>query len=170
MASFVGEQWLPYLTPFYNLSYPTERPANPDSFPDSSYYKTGPQDLCVVITCIAVMAIARDALRLGVFEPFARWVLYRNLALKRQENAAKLNGKANGVANGNHAVNGGLTRRKEEQKLQRSVMRFAEQGWSLAYYPLQWCFGLVRYCSLTRGSTTNVLAHSTFIITFRLNY
>ncbi|KAJ7117665.1 TLC domain-containing protein [Mycena epipterygia] len=102
----------PYLTPFLVLSHPTDTPAEPDSFPASAYYNTGPKDVCLLITCIAVMAILRDVLRLGVFEPFARWKLARDMA---------------------------------------SVIRFAEQGWSAAYYPLQWAFGLyVNYYLPTR--------------------
>ncbi|EDR12841.1 uncharacterized protein LACBIDRAFT_246558 [Laccaria bicolor S238N-H82] len=103
-------QWLsPYVAPFFALQYPTQTPAHPDSFPESGYYNAGKADICLVITCIAVMAVLRDALRLGVFEPFARWKLSRDLDRKRH---------------------------------QPSVLRFAEQGWSVVYYTIQWSFGL----------------------------
>jgi acyl-CoA-dependent ceramide synthase len=127
----------------------------------------------MVISMIAVMAILRDAFRLGFFEPLARWKLYRDLRRKR-EKAVKANGHAksvNGVANGNGHANGhsnghsnghanGHTNghastptssnptRKEIRLLERSVMRFAEQGWNVIYYPLQWVFGMVRFSIL----------------------
>ncbi|KAJ7667969.1 TLC domain-containing protein [Mycena polygramma] len=134
--SFV-EDWV---APFYSLSYRTDGPAQPDSFPNSVYYKTGTKDVCLIITCMAVMAVLRDVLRLNVFEPFAEWKLTRDLEYKRS-NALNGNGKA---ANGNGNGNGhsGVISKKEQRLLHRSVLRFAEQGWSAVYYPLQWSFGL----------------------------
>lgn len=134
-------EWLSFLRPFVTLSYPTDTPVRPDSFPNSSFYNTGPQDLCFLITCIAVMAVLRDALRLGVFEPFATWKLSRDLRHRR--NQRKLQGQTNGSANGNGHSTGNQPSKKELKQMRRSVMRFAEQGWSVTYYPLQWCFGLV---------------------------
>lgn len=101
---------------------------------------------------IAVMAILRDAFRLGFFEPLARCKLYRDLRRKREkvtvasnghEKSLNGNGHANGHANG-CAIPSPTT--KEIRLIERSVMRFAEQGWSVIYYPLQWAFGLV--CSI----------------------
>ncbi|KAJ3506046.1 hypothetical protein NLJ89_g7092 [Agrocybe chaxingu] len=152
------ETVLPYLKPFYTLQYPIPTPDNPDSFPDSDYYLAGQMDIYVVITCIAVMAILRDALRLGFFEPVARWKLSRDLRLKRQRASKvnKSNGSANGhVANGNGHANGHTNgtalpppTTKEIRQLNRSVMRFAEQGWSVVYYSLQWAFGLYVHMNL----------------------
>jgi acyl-CoA-dependent ceramide synthase len=140
-----------YLKPFFSLSYPTDTPKDPDSFPHSAYYSTGRRDLCLIITCIAVMAILRDTLRLVVCEPFARWKLSRDLKLRKKQKSlqrvanGKHNGQANGVANGNgHAVNGNLHPSTQElRQVHRSVLRFAEQGWSVVYYTLQWSYGLV---------------------------
>lgn len=147
-------EWLPsYLIPFFSLSYPTDTPKEPDSFPNSAYYNTGRQDLCLIITCIAVMAILRDALRLGVFEPFARWKLMRDLNRRKREKLqnGRANGKANGHSNGHSIANGNgsghvasVSTPRELHKMHRSVLRFAEQGWSVVYYTLQWSFGLVR--------------------------
>ncbi|KAG6860997.1 hypothetical protein C0995_005017 [Termitomyces sp. Mi166 len=132
----IATQWLPsYLVPFFTLSYPTVTPKNPDSFPDSAYYNTGIQDVCLLITCIAVMAILRDALRLGVFEPLAHWKLTRDLCNRKKLEAAKskehTNGHVtiNGVPNGNgHASDVPKPTSKELRKVHRSVLRFAEQG------------------------------------------
>lgn len=146
--------WLsPFITPFISLSYPTDPPAAPDSFKDSSYYGNGLLDGCLIITCIAVMAVLRDALRLGVFEPFARWYLTRTLKKTKSGQLTPPNGdakkivgldsKKNGVANGNGHAEVVITKR-EARKMQRSVMRFAEQGWECVYYTAQWSFGLVR--------------------------
>lgn len=157
-----------YLVPFYILQYPTASPAHPDSFHDSAYYNVGPLDICIVISCIAAMAILRDALRLGFFEPLARWKLHKDLASKLKQrtkatNLEELNGASNGnghLANGNGTANGkpnGVTNghakisavsgpsTKELRQLNRKVLRFAEQGWSVVYYTIQWGFGLVRY-------------------------
>ncbi|EMD40841.1 hypothetical protein CERSUDRAFT_131154 [Gelatoporia subvermispora B] len=140
--------WLPsFLIPFFTLSYPTAPPAVPDSFHNSRYYQTGLLDGCLIITCIAVMAVLRDVTRLFIMEPFARWKLKRDLIHRKGRQAAKANGngKANGVAgaNGHAAPNGALSISKAEaRKMHRSVLRFAEQGWSVIYYTCQWCFGL----------------------------
>lgn len=152
-----GWQW-PSLHAFTRLSYKTQTPHNPDSFSDSSYYLTGRNDIFLIVTCIAVMAILRDALRLGVFEPFARWKLMRDLKRKLLATAATKNKKAyanghasngNGhhVANGNGAINGAAVAppkptTKQIKQVERSVMRFAEQGWSVIYYTFSWCYGL----------------------------
>jgi len=125
-----------YIVPFFSLSSPTHTPTNPDSFPDSRYYKTDPKDFCLVITFIATFAILRDVLRLGVFGPFAKWKLSRDLKLSRPSAA-----KANGVSNGNGHSKNAFTK-AERRKMSHSVRRFAEQGWSLVYYTLQWGFGL----------------------------
>jgi acyl-CoA-dependent ceramide synthase len=145
-------KWLPsYLEPFISLSYPTNTPKDPDSFPHAPYYNTGRRDLCFIITCIVVMAVLRDTLRLGVFEPFARWKLSRDLKLRKKQKSlrAVANGTANNqakrVSSGNgHAANGSLHPSAHElRQVHRSVLRFAEQGWSVVYYTLQWSLGLV---------------------------
>lgn len=173
-------QWLPsFAIPFFTLSYPTDPPATPDSFPNSSYYQAGLLDGCFIITCIAVMAILRDLLRLNVFEPFAAWKLKKDLIRQRgsptplTNGPAKENGAANGVANEdtkeptnghtNGNGNGHLVQvspalvltPKEARRLHRSVLRFAEQGWSVVYYTCQWLFGFVRiHCiSFTKFSS-----------------
>ncbi|KAF9006431.1 TLC domain-containing protein [Cyathus striatus] len=103
------------------------------------------------------MAILRDAFRLGVFEPFARWKLSRALRHKRQritneKSQASVNGNGhatagNGHANG-HANKNAHISPKELRQMNRSVLRFAEQGWSVVYYTLQWSYGLYVHHSL----------------------
>jgi hypothetical protein len=145
----------PYLTPFYTLQYPAATPPNPDSFHDSHYYNVGQLDICIIISCIAVMAILRDAFRLGVFEPLARWKLFRDLAKKQKLKVDTANGKTNGatnghVANGNGHSNGNAVKTptaRELRQLNRKVLRFAEQGWSFIYYSIQWSYGLVCPCT-----------------------
>ncbi|TFK28788.1 longevity assurance proteins LAG1/LAC1 [Coprinopsis marcescibilis] len=176
--------WLwPSLAVFTQLSYPTETPANPDSFPNSTYYKAGPLDLFLIVSFIAVMAILRDVLRLGVFEPFAKWKLMRDLKRKCLSprkangtakacvdgNGVHTNGHANGHTNGN--TNGSAIKQangngqakagangkapttfnpttKQLKLVERSVMRFAEQGWSVVYYTFSWSFGLYVHMNL----------------------
>jgi acyl-CoA-dependent ceramide synthase len=142
--------WLPsFLVPFISLSYQAATPVDPDSFPKSAYYTTGPLDFYLIIGFIALMAVLRDVTRLGLMEPFAKWKLARDLDYSR---TLQVDGKAPALAaNGNgHAVHAnGHTRlsQKVARKLHRKVLRFAEQGWSVIYYSLTWCYGLVRLSS-----------------------
>ncbi|KAJ8593301.1 longevity assurance proteins LAG1/LAC1 [Rhizopogon salebrosus TDB-379] len=149
MSSPYGLHWLPsYVLPFVTLSYPTDAPVNPDSFHHSAYYGTGFQDGCLIITCIAVMAILRDLVRVYILEPFAKWKLTRDWERLHPPHLQP-NGKQNGVANGNgHAehIHGEYPSKsamspRDARKIHRSVLRFAEQGWSAIYYTLQWSFG-----------------------------
>ena len=152
-----------YVAPFFSLQYPTTTPAHPDSFPHSTHYNAGKLDICILITYIAIMAFLRDAFRLGFFEPLARWKLLRDLELSRKKALNKVNGSANDThhitngngnangkdhANGNGHANGNnrvvLGTGKKLRQINRSVLRFAEQGWSVVYYSLQLSFGIVR--------------------------
>lgn len=151
MNTHAAPEWLPsFLVPFVTLSYPTSRPAAPDSFPNASYYGTGLLDGCFIITTIIVMAVLRDALRIYALEPFARWKLTRDLQRRRaqskviQTGNGHANGGANakGTANG-HATSEGAISKREQRTVERSVRRFAEQGWPFLYYSCQWSYGLV---------------------------
>ncbi|KAI0772573.1 longevity assurance proteins LAG1/LAC1 [Irpex lacteus] len=147
MNAAQAPEWLPsFLIPFVTLSYPVDRPAAPDSFPDSEYYAVGPLDFWYIVSIIAVFAILRDAFRLGVFEPFAKWYLTRQLKADKEKGRmhANGNGKANGATNG-HAAHDLTTvkiTKREQKQVRRSVIRFAEQGWPVVYYTLQWGYGL----------------------------
>lgn len=148
-------QWLsPYLTPFISLSYPTKPPAHTDSFHDSTYYDTGPLDACIVITCIAVMAVLRDIVRIFITEPFARWMTLRNLTRSKARkalangngNGAVKNGDANGHGNGHAAPAKIHVTRKEERAMRHNVVRFAEQSWPVICYTVTWSCGFVSAC------------------------
>lgn len=132
-------EWLPsQLDPFFTLQYPTERPAEPDSFPSASYYTLGIRDACLIVSCITAMAALRDATRLLILEPFAQWCITRNLSYAYDGEAVT------SPSTGDKASFESLRKaRSEERRIKRSVVRFAEQGWSLIYYSLQWSFGLV---------------------------
>ncbi|KAH9844132.1 longevity assurance proteins LAG1/LAC1 [Rhodofomes roseus] len=158
--------WLPsFLVPFVTLSYPAARPAVPDdSFPDTNYYGSGVLDGCLMITFIIVAAVLRDVARLWILEPFATWKLTRDLRSRKRANARRVQQKekADDAANGNGHVshdhgNGHATHtngnghvavaddhisKKEARKLHKSVLRFAEQGWSFIYYSFVWSLGL----------------------------
>jgi len=151
MNTNAAPEWLPsFAVPFLTLSYPTPRPAEPDSFTNSHYYGTGLLDGCFIISCIVVMAVLRDAFRLLALEPLARWKLTRDLQRRRSlangngyaNGGAKTNGSANGVAGNGHATSDGAISKREQRRMRRSVLRFAEQGWSFIYYLCQWSFGL----------------------------
>lgn len=146
-------EWLPrYLVPFFTLSYPVPRPEHPDAFPNSDFYIPGLLDGCFIVTCIAIMAILRDFFRVFVMEPFAHWYLTReHLRLRGRSPEPKLvngNGHDGAALNGNgHGVNEKsallLSKRKSDRAIRRSVLRFAEQSWSLIYYTVQWGYGIV---------------------------
>lgn len=143
---------------FFELSYPTPSPANPDSFFISRYYETGLLDACFIVSTIAVFAVARDIVRLHIATPIANKWLFgstkgavplidskkgrKNLANGTERNLANGTGHAaNGNGNGHYAVP--LLSAKNRVR-ERNVVRFAEQSWSLVYYSILWPFGVVR--------------------------
>jgi acyl-CoA-dependent ceramide synthase len=144
--------WLPArLAPVLTLSYPTARPPAPDAFPDSDFYHIGLLDGWMLLSMIALFAVARDALRIYVLEPLARRKLeydfrrgYRMLGPDVPP-AAKANGNGNGH-HANGAANGGVPKgnKREKREINRRVLRIAEQGWQVVYYICQWSMGLVR--------------------------
>lgn len=144
-------EWLPtFLVPFFSLSYPSEPPDHPDSFTEANYYSTGLLDGWLIITCIAVMAILRDVLRIFVMEPFAHWYLTRKYASEPPKEIG--NGSTEPLLNGNgHTTqtsqseknDAARKKKRDERLIRRSVLRFAEQGWSVIYYTIQWGFGVV---------------------------
>jgi acyl-CoA-dependent ceramide synthase len=73
-------------------------------------------------------------------EPFAKWVLSRDLHITKESPA---NGKANGAIHTNGLT--AQTTKKKLGQLHRSVLRFAEQGWSFIYYTVQWSYGFYLY-------------------------
>jgi hypothetical protein len=151
----------PLFNHFISLSYPTNPPKNLDSFPNANYYGTGPLDACFVVAWVAVLAVLREFFRLVVLEPFARWWLGR-LAEKEKRRGAETPKKvaANPIPT-QLEKEGVRSRRKEQVKLEkitrkrkpgmtkeewrreRSVLRFAEQGWAFLYYTVYWSLGLV---------------------------
>ncbi|KAI0082466.1 longevity assurance proteins LAG1/LAC1 [Panus rudis PR-1116 ss-1] len=155
MNTAAAPEWFPsFFVPFFTLSYPTDPPVAPDAFPSSNFYGTGLLDGCLVITCIAVMAALRDAIRLAILEPFARWKLTRDLERTHAKriDQSNGNGKSNGVAHekANNVSNGNghptstefIVSKREARKLHRTVLRFAEQGWPVIYYTALWLYGL----------------------------
>jgi len=141
-----------FLVPFFTLSYPTAPPSNPDSFHDSLYYNSGILDVCLIVSCIAVMAVLRDITRIYLMEPFAKWKLTRNWEKSRREKV-KVNGAPKRSANGSSVPNGATSHKNEQhaslimskrdaRRIHRSMLRFAEQGWSFIYYAVSFVFGL----------------------------
>ncbi|KAF9247249.1 TLC domain-containing protein [Melanogaster broomeanus] len=157
MNTLQPSEWFPsLLVPFFTLSYPTSSPVDPDSFHDSQYYTTGILDGCLIITCIAVMAVLRDITRIFLMEPFARWKLSRDWQSSQREKLSA-NGAAVGVSNGSPnrpSLQNGHTShgigeheeftmsKREARRLHRSVLRFAEQGWSFVYYLVNFSYGV----------------------------
>lgn len=155
MDSLRVSEWLPsFFLPFVSLSHPTAPPPDPDSFHDSLYYNTGILDACVIVSCIAVMAVLRDITRIYLMEPFAKWKLTRDWERSQRS-------KINGSANGSSVPNGGprhentgyaplVMSKRDSRRIHRSMLRFAEQGWSFIYYSVNFAFGVVS-CPLING-------------------
>ncbi|KAF8555765.1 longevity assurance proteins LAG1/LAC1 [Imleria badia] len=154
MSNLQVSEWLPsFLVPFFTLSYPTTPPAHPDSFQDSLYYTTGILDACVIVSCIAVMAVLRDITRIYLMEPFAKWKLIRDWE-RSQRDKIKVNGVPRGfvsssVPNGIVGHKNGerehapLTMSKRDaRRIHRGIQRFGEQGWSFVYYTANFTFGV----------------------------
>lgn len=139
--------WVPpYLVPFVTLSYPVDPPAQPDSFPNSSYYGTGLLDACFVVAWIAFLGVARDFVRLKVFEPFARWYLVRQdeqydraRAASRQPDEKSPAPKPDAAPSS--SPSGTKKPSKRDIVRERSVMRFAEQGYQWLYFSIYWSYG-----------------------------
>lgn len=170
----------PFLVPFVSLSYRVDPPANPDSFPDSSYYNIGYLDVCLIVTIIAIMATLRDAARILIFEPFANWKLTRDWRRRQalKSGTATPESKASNVKTDGR-INGSVTtigsaeklvadrpaeHSPEARRIRRAVVRFAEQGWQVVYYSWQWSLGVVRVSPF--GNAPANLSYSTFTITF----
>ena len=140
-----------FLVPFVTLSYPADPPARPDSFPHARYYGTGPLDLCFVLMWIGFLGIARELVRLKLFEPFARaWL---RSADDQYERSKRANGpdEKSGLAPGSlpaHYPRNKLS--KKEQIRERSVLRFGEQSYQWVYFVIYWSFGAVRVPPLPR--------------------
>ena len=152
-----------FLVPFVTLSYPVDTPQNPDAFPDSSYYDIGYRDACLIVTCIAIMAILRDASRVFILEPFANWKLTRDWRRRRARKSGSSTPDSKPSSNGHNAnnkINGLVTIHSnaekpiadrppenslEARRIRHAVMRFAEQGWQAIYYTAQWSLGMVRF-------------------------
>ena len=152
-----------FLVPFVTLSYPVDTPQNPDAFPDSSYYDIGYRDACLIVTCIAIMAILRDASRVSILEPFANWKLTRDWRRRRARKSGSSTPDSKPSSNGHNAnnkINGLVTIHSnaekpiadrppenslEARRIRHAVMRFAEQGWQAIYYTAQWSLGMVRF-------------------------
>ena len=161
MDYFFDTNRLPsFLVPFVSLSYRVDPPPNPDSFPNSSYYDIGYLDVCLIVTFIATMSILRDASRILLFEPFAKWKLTRDWrrrqALKSGSatpDSKASNAKTNGGTYGPVTTIGSAEKlvadrpaehSPEARRIRHSVLRFAEQGWLGVYYSWQWSLGVVR--------------------------
>ena len=161
MNSFQVSEWLP----FFTLSYPTSSPARPDSFHDSRYYVTSILDACLVVSCIAVMAVSRDITRIYLAEPFARWKLTRDWERSQREKT-KVNGAAKGSAIGSSVPNGIASHKNGEhapptmskrdaRKIHRSMLRFGEQSWSFICYTVNFTLGVVSNLQLIDGMQAN---------------
>ncbi|KAF8553807.1 longevity assurance proteins LAG1/LAC1 [Imleria badia] len=160
MDNLLVSTWLPsFLVPFFTLSYATTPPAHPDSFHDSLYYATGVLDACVIVSCIALMAVLRDITRIYLAEPFAKWKLTRDWERSQREKI-KVNGAPNrgsvigssvpnGIVSHNNGEHASLAMsRRDIRRIHRSMLRFGEQSWSFIYFSVNFTFGVYVHCNV----------------------
>lgn len=160
----------PALQPFIGLSYPVPIPEDADSYYEATYYNKGPNDLLFIATWVVLLASFRELLMRFFFMPIARW-RFESLAQAKQ-GARSARQKANGhtvseklAASPTKTTPAPVrqrrtspskpakpvkswteTKKSRDAKLrERNVLRFAEQGWSLAYYTVFWALGMVRF-------------------------
>ena len=129
MNTEAAPPWLPFqLVPFFTLSYPTPRPAQPDSFSDFNYYATGLVDGFFVVTAIRRHGCHPQPHAPLCMGAFSRWKLTRDPRNSKPNKLAHANGnsKANGALNGNRHTAQDTITPVEKRKMNRSVMRFAE--------------------------------------------
>ncbi|CAE6407410.1 unnamed protein product [Rhizoctonia solani] len=158
-----------YLEPFIAPSYPVPSPPDPDSYYDAIYYNKGPKDLLFVATWVVLLVIFREALMRGFFMPIARWRLDSLAKAKQNRRANKRDPpsvgeklvktakapevrqrKVSPASKPAKPIKSWMeTKKSRDAKLrERKVVRFAEQGWSLAYYTVFWTFGMGIYINL----------------------
>lgn len=169
----------PALESFIGLSYPVPIPADADSYFDATYYNKGPKDLLFIATWVVLLAFFREVLMRLFFMPIARWRLESLAAAKRGARLTRTKPKGNTVgeklvstppkptpvrqrqapnANSRPVKSWTETKKSRDAKLlERNVVRFAEQGWSLVYYSVFWALGMVRFVSgLVSGRSLGV--------------
>ncbi|KAF8761352.1 longevity-assurance protein [Rhizoctonia solani] len=159
-----------HLEAFIAPSYPVTTPADTDSYFDATYYNKGPKDLLFVGTWVLLLAICREALMRGFFMPLARWRFDSLARAKQNRRATKRDPPSAGDKLAKHHPSVPAVRQRKvspsskppksikswtetkkarDAKLrERKVVRFAEQGWSLAYYAVFWAFGMGIYINL----------------------
>ncbi|KAG8713562.1 sphingosine N-acyltransferase lag1 [Ceratobasidium sp. 423] len=158
----------PVLESFVAPSYPVPTPADADSYFDATYYNKGPKDLLFVATWVVLLALCREALMRGFFMPIARWRFTALARAKQNRRATKRDppsvgeklAKTAGPEVRQRKVSPASkpvkpikswteTKKSRDAKLrERKVVRFAEQGWSLAYYTVFWALGMSIYINL----------------------
>ncbi|CAE6449494.1 unnamed protein product [Rhizoctonia solani] len=159
----------PALEPFVAPSYPVPTPKDADSYFDATYYNKGPKDLLFVGTWVILLALAREVLMRGIFMPIARWRFDALALAKQNRRATKRDPPSVGEKLANTAAPPKVRQRKvspaskpskpvkswtETKKArdakvrERKILRFAEQGWSLAYYAVFWALGMSIYINL----------------------
>ncbi|CAE7190038.1 unnamed protein product [Rhizoctonia solani] len=162
----------PALEAFVAISYPVPTPEGVDSYFGATYYNKGPKDLLFVGTWVVLLALCREALMRGLFMPIARWRFDALALAKQNRRATKRDPPSVGekLAKTAAAPEKQLprqrkvspaskpakpikswteTKKSRDAKVrERKILRFAEQGWSLAYYAVFWALGMSIYINL----------------------
>ncbi|KAH7345098.1 TLC domain-containing protein [Rhizoctonia solani] len=159
----------PYLEAFVAPSYPVPAPPDADSYYDATYYNKGPKDLLFVGTWVVLLALFRELLMRGLFMPIARWRFEALAKAKQNRRATKRDPpsvgekltktvtapevrqrKASPASKPAKPIKSwSETKKARDAKLrERKILRFAEQGWSFAYYAVFWALGMSIYINL----------------------
>ncbi|KZO91388.1 longevity assurance proteins LAG1/LAC1 [Calocera viscosa TUFC12733] len=127
------------IRPFFTLSYPAPTPRNTNVFPQWQHYEKGALDVCFVLTWVIVFSVFREAVMSYVLAPIARRLLYgHRTAAPANSNGNKAT-PTDGIGNG-HALH--QHSKREQDRRERMVTRFSEQGFIFIYYVSYWSFGM----------------------------
>ncbi|QRW19041.1 TLC domain protein [Rhizoctonia solani] len=138
-----------HLEAFIAPSYPVTTPADTDSYFDATYYNKGPKDLLFVGTWVLLLAIVEKPLCEASLCPLPAGDSTRSHAPSRTDAPLNAIHPRPGQARQAPSLGPGQTKKARDAKLrERKVVRFAEQGWSLAYYAVFWAFGMGIYINL----------------------
>jgi hypothetical protein len=105
-------------------------------------YGKGPKDALFVLFCAIAWTVLREVTMRWVFQPLMRQRLKQldTTSKKKRKNGSEKNGDVNG---------GEVTasRKREIRLREKTVTRFAEQGWAFSYCVTFFSLGIVSDCS-----------------------
>lgn len=107
-------------------------------------YGKGPKDALFVLFCAIAWTVLREVTMRWVFQPLMRQRL-KQLDARSMKKKKKNGSEKNGLANGGEVPT--ASRKREMRLREKTVTRFAEQGWAFSYCVTFFSLGIVSHCS-----------------------